>query len=99
MAAKLVNPLINTPLQRGGCAFHQEVKRFSGFLRPASPCDVVETAKAVGRPSAWAFTPLKRGVNERTRESAPNPLNSFNPFNLFNLFNAVNLPLAYGPYR
>ena len=52
------DPLINTPLQRGGTGGDRASNRFSGF--EAAP----ETAKAVGTVNARLATPLKRGVNE-----------------------------------
>ena len=49
--------LINTLLQRGGCAPPRAGNRFSGRHR-------VETAEAVENPFPRPATPLKRGVNE-----------------------------------
>ena len=60
-----LNPLINTPLQRGDDADGVDPNRFSGFPLAAEPHAPSETAKAVGLPMPDFATSLKRGVNER----------------------------------
>jgi len=62
----MARALINTPLQRGGGRVAGHFNRFSGFsMRGARLQHRWETAKAVKVPRQPAFTPLKRGVNER----------------------------------
>src|ERR1051325_4799647 len=58
--------LINTPLERGGCARRGGINRFSGFRHPPTLRGDVETAKAVAIALVAAHAPLKRGVNERS---------------------------------
>ena len=53
--------LINTPLQRGAGRPRCVSNRFNGFAHG------VETVETVEHPGSAAFTPLKRGVNERIR--------------------------------
>src|SRR5260370_31550018 len=61
-ASSRIANLINTPLQRGARALALTLNRFSGFQSRT------ETAEAVQSIAATAFTPLKRGVNENSRQ-------------------------------
>ena len=55
--------IINTLVQRGVLPGAETKNRFNfnGFYAPS------KTAKAVKTPPSHSYTPLKRGVNERTR--------------------------------
>jgi hypothetical protein len=58
----VVSPfIINTPLQRGVLRAAETQNRFSGFYA------LSKTAEAVRTPPSHFYTPLKRGVNEKSQ--------------------------------
>ena len=55
--------LINTPLQRGVVPCPEPGNRFNGL------CGLIKTVETVSTPIQFKSTPLKRGVNEGSRQS------------------------------